>query len=136
MRVGSAPKAGATGGWIAAWTVTGTWTATAAAASASDRQAPPARGSLQASKPSDSGGLSVTWRGIQRAGKILPPCWTSPGRFAKRRALHEGFSGPVSGRIAQLVEQLTLNQRVPGSSPGAPTKQINNLAVFRVEHSD
>ena len=25
------------------------------------------------------------------------------------------------GRIAQLVEQLTLNQRVPGSSPGAPT---------------
>ena len=29
-----------------------------------------------------------------------------------------------SGRIAQLVEQLTLNQRVPGSSPGAPTKQL------------
>ena len=27
----------------------------------------------------------------------------------------------MSGRIAQLVEQLTLNQRVPGSSPGAPT---------------
>src|SRR5262249_8990879 len=26
-----------------------------------------------------------------------------------------------SGRIAQLVEQLTLKQRVPGSSPGAPT---------------
>src|SRR5262245_50967540 len=28
---------------------------------------------------------------------------------------------PCAGRIAQLVEQLTLNQRVPGSSPGAPT---------------
>src|SRR5262245_42914835 len=28
---------------------------------------------------------------------------------------------PGQGRIAQLVEQLTLNQRVPGSSPGAPT---------------
>src|SRR6185436_7290775 len=28
--------------------------------------------------------------------------------------------GPF-GRIAQLVEQLTLNQRVPGSSSGAPT---------------
>ena len=28
----------------------------------------------------------------------------------------------TQGRIAQLVEQLTLNQRVPGSSPGAPTK--------------
>src|SRR5262249_29150651 len=27
------------------------------------------------------------------------------------------------GRIAQLVEQLTLNQRVPCSSPGAPTKK-------------
>ena len=26
------------------------------------------------------------------------------------------------GRIAQSVEQLTLNQRVPGSNPGAPTK--------------
>jgi hypothetical protein len=32
-----------------------------------------------------------------------------------------------SGRIAQLVEQLTLNQRVQGSSPCAPTNKINNL---------
>ena len=32
------------------------------------------------------------------------------------------------GRIAQLVEQLTLNQRVAGSSPAAPTNQINGLA--------
>src|SRR5215813_7812469 len=33
------------------------------------------------------------------------------------------IAAPASsdGRIAQLVEQLTLNQRVPGSSPGAPT---------------
>ena len=31
------------------------------------------------------------------------------------------------GRIAQLVEQLTLNQRVPGSSPGAPTMAFNGL---------
>ena len=31
------------------------------------------------------------------------------------------------GRIAQLVEQLTLNQRVPGSSPGAPTNKFNHL---------
>ena len=28
---------------------------------------------------------------------------------------------PACGRIAQLVEQLTLNQRVLGSSPSAPT---------------
>ena len=29
------------------------------------------------------------------------------------------------GRIAQLVEQLTLNQRVPGSNPGAPTTALS-----------
>ena len=50
-------------------------------------------------------------------------CWTSLGRFAKRRPLAIGPFRTGSGRIAQLVEQLTLNQRVPGSSPGAPTKQ-------------
>ena len=33
-------------------------------------------------------------------------------------------SQPVDGRIAQLVEQLTLNQRVLGSSPSAPTIEI------------
>jgi hypothetical protein len=27
-----------------------------------------------------------------------------------------------------LVEQMTLNHRVPGSSPGAPTKPFKNLA--------
>ena|GEM_PF-3407479 len=32
------------------------------------------------------------------------------------------FRRGKSGRIAQLVEQLTLNQRVQGSSPCAPTK--------------
>src|SRR5215471_11765630 len=32
------------------------------------------------------------------------------------------------GRIAQLVEQLTLNQRVQGSSPCAPTNDFNDLA--------
>ena len=32
------------------------------------------------------------------------------------------------GRIAQLVEQLTLNQRVVGSSPTAPTIEIKDLA--------
>ena len=37
------------------------------------------------------------------------------------RLLYAPLSRP-RGRIAQLVEQLTLNQRVPGSSPGAPTK--------------
>ena len=31
------------------------------------------------------------------------------------------------GRIAQLVEQLTLNQRVLGSSPSASTMFLNDL---------
>ena len=34
----------------------------------------------------------------------------------------------AAGRIAQLVEQLTLNQRVAGSSPAAPTKEIKELS--------
>ena len=44
---------------------------------------------------------------------------------------------PRFGRIAQLVEQLTLNQRVQGSSPCAPTKiasNINELARFNESH--
>ena len=46
-------------------------------------------------------------------------------------------SSPASrpGRIAQLVEQLTLNQRVPGSSPGAPTNQNKHLGWYRTEQS-
>jgi hypothetical protein len=37
-------------------------------------------------------------------------------------ALHRGAIRPSQGgRIAQVVEQLTLNQRVVGSSPTAPT---------------
>jgi hypothetical protein len=35
---------------------------------------------------------------------------------------------PRLGRIAQLVEQLTLNQRVLGSSPSAPTKFPNKIS--------
>jgi hypothetical protein len=38
--------------------------------------------------------------------------------------------GLCAGRIAQLVEQLTLNQRVPGSSPGAPTNPAKGLAAI------
>jgi hypothetical protein len=35
----------------------------------------------------------------------------------------------LSGRLAQLVEQLTLNQRVTGSSPVAPTNIFYDLVV-------
>src|SRR3984893_4223583 len=38
-----------------------------------------------------------------------------------------------SGRIAQLVEQMTLNHRVPGSSPCAPTIQSPQTARFRYD---
>ena len=45
---------------------------------------------------------------------------------------HAAGAGDISGRIAQLVEQLTLNQRVPGSSPGAPT--IDPIKLFALLH--
>ena len=35
-------------------------------------------------------------------------------------------------RVAQLVEHLTFNQRVPGSSPGALTKGNNGLPKLSV----
>ena len=37
------------------------------------------------------------------------------------------ISDGARGRIAQVVEQLTLNQRVVGSSPTAPTNKFNSL---------
>ena len=78
-------------------------------------------------KPPESGGFSRFARRSQ-AGKTPQACWTSRGRFAKRRPLAR-LSRAGSGRIAQLVEQLTLNQRVPGSSPGAPTTQSPQTAA-------
>ena len=54
------------------------------------------------------------------------------GPFAKRPPSRRLFR-TRSGRIAQLVEQLTLNQRVPGSSPGAPTIFLNDLAIRAVK---
>jgi hypothetical protein len=35
----------------------------------------------------------------------------------------------VSERLAQSVERLTFNQKVPGSIPGALTNQVNNLLL-------
>ena len=56
-----------------------------------------------------------------------------PGPLCYMRALaapprhDQGEMADFDGRIAQLVEQLTLNQRVQGSSPCAPTIKINSL---------
>ena len=54
---------------------------------------------------------------------------TATAPLLKGAALRGGH-GPraFDGRIAQLVEQLTLNQRVQGSSPCAPTIEINDLS--------
>ena len=48
----------------------------------------------------------------------------------KRAVVMPGFT-PAGGRIAQLVEQLTLNQRVQGSNPCAPTKEIRIYSRHR-----
>jgi len=37
------------------------------------------------------------------------------------------------GLLAQLAEQLTLNQKVPGSTPGRPTKIRGNLCCKQIE---
>src|SRR6516225_2964697 len=42
----------------------------------------------------------------------------------KRDRFSQADHARVKGRIAQVVEQLTLNQRVVGSSPTAPTNKI------------
>jgi hypothetical protein len=61
----------------------------------------------------------------QGARRLLKPhCFQSARlRHLKRRR--------VDGRIAQLVEQLTLNQRVHGSSPCAPTIENNYLSQIQ-----
>jgi hypothetical protein len=57
--------------------------------------------------------------------------WTGGGAFGRASLVSgdpaEGERGHFDGRIAQLVEQLTLNQRVQGSSPCAPTNEIKDL---------
>src|SRR5262249_44951816 len=53
--------------------------------------------------------------------------WTHGDRFATA-------PGPLCGRIAQLVEQLTLNQRVLGSSPSTPTNFLKHLRRRKHSH--
>src|SRR5262249_12391693 len=63
--------------------------------------------------------------GVTGSVAVVP--WTVGTRFATGRSPCGAHPRRRFGRIAQLVEQLTLNQRVPGSSPGAPTNQIKDL---------
>ena len=65
----------------------------------------------------------------------VPRGWTQPNRFATAPALQRDHGGgKFFGRIAQLVEQLTLNQRVVGSSPTAPTKEIKKFINLERTH--
>src|SRR4051812_44696108 len=61
--------------------------------------------------------------------------WTVHRRFDKCTAPGRLRSVPRSperrGCVAQLVEQLTLNQRVQGSNPCTPTNVFNGLAENR-----
>ena len=69
------------------------------------------------------------------ADAILTACGCEPGR--SDRGLQCGGSlvepaGRWCGRIAQLVEQLTLNQRAQGSSPCAPTNDFSVLRLISI----
>src|SRR6516164_7515629 len=76
--------------------------------------------------------------GILCAGLVR----SAPGRYIQPRLSRAAVAvGPIImvdvpdhaprlGRIAQLVEQLTLNQRVQGSSPCAPTRLVNYLSAL------
>ncbi len=70
----------------------------------------------------------------RRSPRGLAPPGAVPERALQpmRRLLHAaprpGTPIGCDGRLAQLVEQLTLNQRVVGSRPTAPTITINDLA--------
>ena len=91
------------------------------------------RGSLITVWPLTSRLLNVQFR---------PLYSIKPAAIPDTAALAAPAAGPVApqseswqvsasyGRIAQLVEQLTLNQRVLGSSPSAPTNLFNGLGGF------
>ena len=67
----------------------------------------------------------------ERRREVAARFWLdSPSCLCYMPGLSGPGSGQFDGRIAQLVEQLTLNQRVQGSSPCAPTIEINDLGCF------
>ena len=87
-----------------------------------ERRAPEAAGHV-------SGGFFLFSR---RAGFLQMGCIAGQPRAALlQHASLRGSPASRPGRIAQLVEQLTLNQRVPGSSPGAPTNKTRHFSRFR-----
>src|SRR5262249_37930519 len=68
----------------------------------------------------------------RKRSRLIPsPSLDSGNSLCYRTPPAQPAGAKISGRIAQLVEQLTLNQRVPGSSPGAPTNKSKDLAEIR-----
>ena len=87
-------------------------TATPRSAALAERKIKPCK---QCGKPRDHL-FNFCYR--QAAGRLLYRAPTGPSGHGQ---------GRPRGRIAQLVEQLTLNQRVVGSSPTAPTIVFKDL---------
>ena len=92
---------------------------------------------LAANLDGDRGGrarsrIFAEYRGCALAKAGTDALCVGPPRSPRAAAAPgRGFQPPEEarfGRIAQLVEQLTLNQRVQGSSPCAPTNVFNGLA--------
>ena len=81
------------------------------------------RGSQVRVLPGAPGGRSTYDGGRSSVGRALD-CGSSGRGF-------ESLRSPQNGPLAQLAEQLTLNQRVPGSSPGRPTKENKKLRTFQ-----
>ena len=101
-----------------------------------ERVPAPGRGRrLRAAGPGRRAAAGTERPAILGSGKAL----ASRNRFARTRAcpkqgipyksIRSGANGAMlRGLLAQLVEQLTLNQRVIGSNPIQPTNVFNDLA--------
>ncbi len=62
-----------------------------------------------------------------------PDCDSGRRGFESHRSPHfqAAMAGEKNGPLAQLVEQLTLNQLVVGSNPTRPTNKIRGLSQSR-----
>ena len=69
--------------------------------------------------------LPFSAEAVRRAGRRFGELDRVGGALIRTPVL--GLKAPGGGRVAQLVEQLTLNQRVTGSIPVAPTKEIKDI---------
>ena len=65
--------------------------------------------------------------------KEIPSNWRVLDEIPVRPVLLEEFNENPDFKLAyDSLDPITLNHRVPGSSPGAPTNPFKNLAGFTV----